>query len=86
MKHPITAKNVLFVNELWTKSIETLSQQEMKELVNVSKIPEIQVALEWSKGTVAIWDNYATQHYAVNDYYPLIRKMRRATIKNLCKL
>jgi len=31
-------------------------------------------------GSVAIWDNRATQHYAVMDYWPAVRKMERAAI------
>jgi taurine dioxygenase len=29
---------------------------------------------------VALWDNVATQHYAVSDYWPAPRHMERATI------
>ena len=34
----------------------------------------------WSPGDVVIWDNRATQHYAVADYGRLPRKLRRITV------
>jgi taurine dioxygenase len=34
----------------------------------------------WRKGDVAIWDNQATQHYALNDYGNQNRIVRRSTV------
>ena len=34
----------------------------------------------WQAGDVAIWDNRATQHYAINDYGDQHRVVRRVTI------
>ena len=34
----------------------------------------------WAAGDVAIWDNRATQHYAINDYGDQPRVVRRVTI------
>jgi taurine dioxygenase len=42
--------------------------------------PENTVRWRWRAGDVAIWDNRATQHYAVNDYGDQRRQVRRATI------
>jgi taurine dioxygenase len=38
------------------------------------------VRWRWHAGDVAIWDNRATQHYAINDYGEQRRIMRRSTI------
>ncbi len=42
--------------------------------------PENTVRWRWQTGDVAIWDNRATQHIAVNDYGDQHRIVRRATI------
>ena len=38
------------------------------------------VRWRWRAGDVAIWDNRATQHYAINDYGDQARLMRRVTV------
>ncbi|WP_144114064.1 TauD/TfdA dioxygenase family protein [Paraburkholderia sp. BCC1886] len=38
------------------------------------------VRWRWQTGDVAIWDNRATQHYAVNDYGDAHRVVRRVTL------
>jgi taurine dioxygenase len=43
-------------------------------------IPEYQVRFRWRTNSVAIWDNRCTQHYAVNDFWPAVRKLGRAGI------
>jgi len=43
--------------------------------------PEFSVRYKWNPGSVAIWDNLATQHYALADYFPQRRKMRRITVE-----
>ena len=38
------------------------------------------VRRRWAEDDVAIWDNRATQHYAINDYGDARRVVRRATV------
>jgi alpha-ketoglutarate-dependent taurine dioxygenase len=38
------------------------------------------VRWHWNEGDVAIWDNTATQHYAINDYGDQKRVVRRSTV------
>ena len=38
------------------------------------------VRWHWTAGDVAIWDNRATQHYAINDYGDQHRVVRRVTV------
>jgi taurine dioxygenase len=39
------------------------------------------VRWSWRQDDVAIWDNRATQHYAVNDYGDQPRVVRRVTVE-----
>ncbi|WP_420560896.1 taurine dioxygenase [Tepidicaulis sp.] len=82
--HPETGKKALFVNATFTTHIEGLPLDEsaaiLRFLAEKVKTPEFQVRFKWEKGSVAIWDNRATQHYAVADYYPQYRRMHRITI------
>jgi taurine dioxygenase len=92
--HPETGEKVLFVNGFtthftnfhtpdrvrygqdFTQGAATLLQY----LIGQAAIPEYQVRWRWQPGSVAIWDNRSTQHYAVMDYPPCHRKMERAGI------
>jgi taurine dioxygenase len=38
------------------------------------------VRWDWQLGDIAIWDNRATQHYAVNDYDGQPRRLTRITL------
>jgi taurine dioxygenase len=49
-------------------------------LIGRAAIPEYQVRWRWQPNSMAIWDNRSTQHYAVMDYDPCVRKMERAGI------
>lgn len=42
--------------------------------------PENTVRWRWREGDVAMWDNRATQHYAVNDYGDRHRVVQRVTV------
>ena len=52
----------------------------LRYLISQAQIPEYQVRWRWQPNSIAIWDNSATQHYAVMDYPPCHRKMERAGI------
>lgn len=56
------------------------SQLLFQLLQNHVTRPENTVRWNWREGDVAIWDNQATQHYALNDYDGQNRTMRRTTI------
>ncbi|EDP58013.1 TauD/TfdA family dioxygenase [Vibrio sp. AND4] len=81
--HPETGKETLFINEQFTRCINEMRHAEgsrlLKELFAVARQPEHQVRFKWQKGSLAIWDNRTTQHYAVIDYGDQPRKMHRVT-------
>jgi taurine dioxygenase len=92
--HPETGEKVLFVNAFTTHFTNFHNAQNVRygfdyspggsELLNYlirqAAVPEYQVRWRWTKNSFAIWDNRNTQHYAVQDYWPAVRKMERAGI------
>jgi taurine dioxygenase len=82
--HPETGRKGLYVNIAFTLRIVGLEQAEsdalLKHLYAQAAIPEYQCRFRWKKNSIAFWDNRASQHYAVSDYYPAVRKMERVTI------
>jgi taurine dioxygenase len=83
--HPETGRKTLFVNSFFTERIVGVDDDESERLIDRLALqamhPEWQVRLRWEPGTVAFWDNRATQHYAASDYYPSRRVMERVAIK-----
>lgn len=93
--HPETGARILNVNQGFTTHFTNFTQRRergmgadfaleanklMNYLLSQAAHPEFQVRLRWKPNTIAFWDNRATQHYAVQDYYPAIRRMVRATV------
>jgi taurine dioxygenase len=82
--HPVTGERVLFVNASFTARIDGMDEAEgaplLSHLLDRFKTPEYQVRFRWTPNAVAIWDNRATQHYPVADYWPARRRMERVTI------
>ena len=52
----------------------------MAMLIEHQRLHEFQLRFSWQPGSIAMWDNFATQHYALADYYPQMRRMRRITV------
>jgi len=70
-----TAANVRYGQDYAPGSANLLNY-----LIGRAQIPEYQVRWRWKPGSMAIWDNRCTQHYAVMDYPPCVRRMERAGI------
>jgi taurine dioxygenase len=83
--HPETGDKHLFVNKVFTTRILGLPEDEAKtllaELLDRVKSPEYQVRFRWTPNAIVFWDNRATQHYAILDYWPQERIVERVTIK-----
>mgnify|MGYP000847084358 FL=1 len=92
--HPVTGNKSLFVGGFAThltnyhtakrvrygQDFTQGSGELLRYLISQAAIPEYQVRWRWTPNSVAIWDNRCTQHYAVMDYPPCVRRMNRATI------
>ncbi|MGW4077395.1 TauD/TfdA dioxygenase family protein [Streptomyces asiaticus] len=92
--HPETGEQILFVNSFTTHFVNYHTPENVRfgqdyapgashllnYLISQAAVPEYQVRWRWRKNSVAIWDNRSTQHYAVQDYWPGVRKMERAGI------
>ncbi|SBT14299.1 TauD/TfdA dioxygenase family protein [Vibrio celticus] len=82
--HPETGKETLYINEQFTRHINELDRKEsdvlLSQLFEIARRPEFQVRFKWDNGSMAIWDNRVTQHYAVIDYGDTPRKMHRVTV------
>jgi taurine dioxygenase len=92
--HPETGEKILFVNGFTTHFVNFHTPQNVRYgqdfapgaaqllsyLIGRAAIPEYQVRWRWTANSFAIWDNRCTQHYAVQDYWPAVRKMERAGV------
>jgi taurine dioxygenase len=82
--HPVTGKKILYVNSTFTSHIKGLPRVQsdalLAQLFALPQVPEFQARLRWQEGTLAVWDNRSTQHYAVGDFFPQHRKLHRITI------
>ena len=52
----------------------------LDRLERQATVPDVQVRFKWAPGSVAFWDNRATQHAVSNDFLPHRRLMERVTI------
>jgi taurine dioxygenase len=81
--HPETGERTLVLGH-FVKRILGYSSQDSLALFNVLQAHilrlENTVRWRWQQGDVVIWDNRATQHYAINDYGQQKRVVRRVTI------
>jgi len=82
--HPETGRKALYVNAAFTQHIVGLDKDDSESLLRhlyaQAAIPEYQCRFRWQAHSIAFWDNRASQHYAVSDYWPAVRRMERVTI------
>lgn len=82
--HPETGEKTLILGH-FVKNFVGLTPSASAHVLEllqayVTRLENI-VRWRWQAGDVAIWDNRATQHYAVNDYGDAHRVVRRVTLK-----
>jgi taurine dioxygenase len=83
--HPLSGKRALYVNPGFTIAIVGLTGQDSRDLLAElyahALDPRFQEEFHWRPGSIALWDNRATWHYAHNDYHGHRREMHRITIE-----
>ncbi|WP_405134973.1 TauD/TfdA dioxygenase family protein [Nocardia sp. NBC_01388] len=81
--HPVTGERALLLGH-FVKNFAGLTTAESQALfqllqARVTKL-ENTTRWNWQLGDVAIWDNRATQHYAIDDYDSRPRRLTRITL------
>lgn len=81
--HPETGERTLVAGDFVRRFVD-LDSQESSALFELLQrritMPENTIRWNWAPGDVAIWDNRATQHRAVDDYDDQYRLMHRVTL------
>jgi alpha-ketoglutarate-dependent sulfate ester dioxygenase len=81
--HPETGRRVLVLGH-FVKRFVGLGSAESRALFDLfqARITRLEntVRWNWRLGDLAIWDNRATQHYAVSDYDDQYRRLNRITL------
>lgn len=82
--HPETGRRCLYVNVAHTSHFKGMTEAEsapiLEFLFQHQVRPEYTCRFAWQAGSLAFWDNRATQHNPINDYHGHRRVMRRITL------
>ncbi len=82
--HPETGRRSLYVNLAHTLRFEGMTEAESTPLLGYlfghQIQPELTCRFRWRPGSLAFWDNRASQHYPLNDYHGFRRVMHRVTL------
>lgn len=80
--HPETGRKALYIGS-HTQALVGFKEEEADPIIDYLRVhstrPEFVYRFHWEPGSLAIWDNRCTQHYAVPDYAER-RRMHRITI------
>ena len=85
IRHPLSGREILYVNPGFTTHIEGWTVQESAPLLqflygHIAR-PEHTCRFHWQPGALAFWDNRATWHFAVNGYHGERRLMHRIVVE-----
>ncbi|MEP1143411.1 MAG: TauD/TfdA family dioxygenase [Henriciella sp.] len=84
--HPLSGKKALYVNPAFTVNVVGMNESESEELLaalytHVYAGNAFHQRFKWEPGSIAMWDNRSTWHWALNDYQGQRRVMHRITIE-----
>ena len=84
IRHPQTGRKLLYVNGGFTINFVGQTREQsmplLQRLLDAALAAGNTCRLQWTPGTVAIWDNRTTWHNAMNDYQGHRREMHRITL------
>lgn len=84
IKHPDSGRKVLYVNPGHTIKFDGWRRAEslalLEYLYEHAQSEAFTCKFQWKPGSIAIWDNRATWHFAPNDYPGQFRLMHRITL------
>jgi taurine dioxygenase len=82
--HPETGRRSLYVNVAHTLHFKGMTEAESVPILDFlfqhQVQPQFTCRFSWRPGSLAFWDNRATQHNPINDYHGFRRVMRRITL------
>jgi alpha-ketoglutarate-dependent sulfate ester dioxygenase len=81
--HPLTGERGLFIGG-FVQRIVGLSSGQSRDVVRLLQAyvtrPENVLRLQWALGQLVLFDNRITQHYAIDNYDDLPRRLNRVTV------
>ena len=87
LSHPETGRKGLYVNAAFTTGIVDMDIKEARLLLGRLYAHCVNEAFHyrfsWKPGSIAMWDNRSTWHWALNDYHGMRREMHRITLKGV---
>lgn len=83
-KYPVTAREGLYINRMFTTRFEGMTEAESRPLLDFlfsqMERHEFTCRFRWQAGGVIIWDNRFTLHFPINDFTGERRVMIRTTV------
>lgn len=87
IRHPLSGRPALYVNPDFTVRFDGESADDSAALLSAlwdhASRDDFVYRFRWDAGSMAIWDNRAVQHKALNDYHGYLRLMHRVTLEGV---